>query len=133
MLGDNIENHLELLKVEPLYRCFFEEDLSFVDISDNEEAMKCSVDSIDLNSWPKFQDYMQVAQAFLDFGLPNVIKENFSKDFFLEFVLASLKAFPLRSHGDILRDFFPNSPKLRALLSFQDLYIGEFNRLLWYK
>lgn len=123
MLGEDISNHVELMRVAPLYRCLFEEDGSSVDITTDEDIMKQSIEAVSA-SFMSFQSYMQVAQAFLAFGLPNVIEERLHLDSLGRFVSACISAFPLRSHASVLKQYFPTSPKARALLSFQDLYIG---------
>ena len=131
MLGENIADHVELLEVAPLYRCFFQEDASFVDISKDEKEMRRSVESIDPLAWPSFVEYMKVAKGFLDFGLPTVIQERLTLKGLPEFIAACVKSFPLRSHSNMLRDFFPESPKMRAILSFQDLVSEWVSNLLF--
>ena len=75
MLGENMADHVEILEVNPLYRCFFQEDSSSLDISKDEKEMRRSVESIDPQAWPNFLEYMKVARGFLEFGFPNVIQE----------------------------------------------------------
>ena len=58
--------------------------------------------------------------------LPNVIKEKLSLHLMLPFLSSCLQNFPLLPHSSMLQKYFPTSPKLRALMSFQDLYIGAF-------
>mmetsp|Transcript_33471 Transcript_33471/g.48527 ORF Transcript_33471/g.48527 Transcript_33471/m.48527 type:complete len:432 (+) Transcript_33471:426-1721(+) len=87
--------------------------------------MKHSLEGIETGAWKRFQEYMKVGSAFLKFGLKAVIKEEFDSFFtdLFPFLVACLRSFPLRSHHSVLRDFF-KSPKLQAMLSFQDLYVG---------
>lgn len=63
------------------------------------------------------------ATNFLEFGLPNVIEEKFTPNHLLPFISSCIQNFPLFSHDSMLKKFFV-SPKLRAMMSFQDLYIG---------
>jgi phytoene dehydrogenase-like protein len=100
LLGEKLADHVELMKVEPLYRCFFEEDNTFVDISNDKIVMKRTVESIEPTSWNRFCKYMKTAQSFLEFGLPNVIQERFSSNYLIEFIQSCLQAFPLRSHAE---------------------------------
>lgn len=57
-------------------------------------------------------------------GLPNFIEEKFTPARLPEFALGALFNSPLENHYGQLRRRF-ESPKMRALLSFQDLYVGE--------
>lgn len=123
MLGRQLEDLVEIRRVEPFYRCFFEEDSSWVDISRNSELMNLQIDSLEEDAWGGYQRYMDIASSFLNFGLPNVIEERWDSTHLIPFIRACIQAFPLLSHDAMLRTLF-NSPKLRAMLSFQDLYIG---------
>lgn len=123
LLGHELDEHVELARVEPFYRCFFEDTMTWVDITNNEGIMKAQVNRIEPNAWENYQRYMNLASAFLNFGLPNVIEEKLDLTHFFSFVKACLQAFPLLSHSTVLQSLF-KSPQLQAILSFQDLYIG---------
>ena len=58
------------------------------------------------------------------YRLPNVIEEKLSLSLLLPFLSSCLQNFPLLPHISMLYKYFPKSPKLRAMMSFQDLYIG---------
>ena len=58
LLGEKIENHVELLKVEPFYRCYFEEDGTFGEITSDNEKMKATTNHIEPGSYDKFVDYL---------------------------------------------------------------------------
>ena len=123
LLGSKIEDHVELLKVDPFYRCYFEEDGTFAEISNNEEKMKSVANSIETDGYKNFVDYLKTASDFLRFGLPAVIQERPEYQHFGSFLIACLKVFPLLSHDSMLKKYFKTS-KMRAMMSFQDLYIG---------
>ena len=123
LLGCKIEDHVELLKVDPFYRCYFEEDGTFAEISNNEEKMKNVANSIELDGYKNFAEYLKTASDFLRFGLPAVIQERPEFQHFGSFLIACLKVFPLLSHDIMLQKYFKTS-KMRAMMSFQDLYIG---------
>jgi phytoene desaturase (3,4-didehydrolycopene-forming) len=119
LLGEDINDHLDLLHVDPYYRCFFaDEQTSYLDIgkhSDYESFAEGSANQIN--------DYLQTSKSFLDFGLPNVIEEKFTTTKLLPFIVACIKAFPLLPHNNMLERYF-SSPKVRAAMSFQNLYVG---------
>ena len=118
-----MDDYVTLKKVAPLYRCFFESDGTYFDISTNLTSMEAALESIESGSTQKYKEYMDTASAFLEFGLPNVIEEKLNTTRLPSFLRACLSSFPLTSHHSMLSTFF-QSEKLRAALSFQDLYIG---------
>jgi phytoene dehydrogenase-like protein len=75
----------------------------------------------------KWDDYMRVTSAFLDCGLPNFIEERLDLMSLPTFLKEALwdfgKAWPLKPHSDVLDAMF-ESEKMKALASFQDLYVG---------
>lgn len=123
LLGCKIEDHVELLRVDPFYRCYFEEDGTFAEISSEEEKMKSTANSIEPDGYVNFVQYLKTASDFLRFGLPSVIQERPEFEHFGSFLMACIKVFPLLSHDSMLQKYFKSS-KMRAMMSFQDLYIG---------
>jgi len=66
-----------------------------------------------------------MADINLDAGLPLFIEQNWEKGLPVlpKFLINALLHWPLKSHHDQLGEFF-ESDRMRALFSFQDLYIG---------
>lgn len=85
------------------------------------------MDSLEPDGSTKWDDYMRATSAFLDCGLPNFIEERLDLLSFPSFIQEALrdfgKAWPLKPHSDVLDAIF-ESEKMRALASFQDLYVG---------
>jgi hypothetical protein len=125
LLGEPLRDHVKLLQVAPLYRVYFEEDGTFAEISTDPAAMAAECARVDgyEGAYAAFAAYLRTASAFLRFGLPAVIEERPEWQHLGGFLLACLRAFPLLSHDWMLGTFF-RTPKMRAMMSFQDLYIG---------
>ena len=143
----SIENHV-FRPVDPFYRVYFEgEEHSYIDLSADKTLLQKQLNTVLTSSSlsgstattaDMFEEYMNIANAFLDFGLPAVIEEQPFQhlDKFPAFLQSCLKAFPLFSHDKMITDLFKGSKivqddkewttlnKVRALLSFQDLYVG---------
>lgn len=85
------------------------------------------MDSFEQGGSKKWDDYMRATSAFLDCGLPNFIEERVDLASFPSFIKEALrdfgKAWPLKPHSDVLDATF-DSEKMKALASFQDLYVG---------
>ena len=83
--------------------------------------------SLELNGFQKWQEYLDTCVAFLDCGLPNFIEERLDLGSFPAFLIEALKEggkrWPLQPHSTMLSSLF-TSHKMIALASFQDLYVG---------
>lgn len=130
------ETHgLQWKRCAPAYQCVFEDgDRILVGYPENCDEFKTEIAESRrrMNTWEpdganKWDSYMRACEAFLDCGLPNFIEENIDIGSFPPFIRESLrdfgKAWPLKPHSDVLDEFFA-SEKMKALASFQDLYVG---------
>jgi phytoene desaturase (3,4-didehydrolycopene-forming) len=85
------------------------------------------LNSIEEDGFQKWQGYLDTCAAFLDCGLPNFIEEKLDLKTLPKFLIESLKdnasRWPLQPHSTMLSNLF-SSPKMIALASFQDLYVG---------
>ena len=79
------------------------------------------------NGHEKWVQYLDTCAAYLDCGLPNFIEEKLDLTSFPAFIWEALrekgKRWPLKPHSSVLSELF-TSPKMVALASFQDLYVG---------
>lgn len=96
-------------------------------IAQEESESRAKMDAYESNGAAKWDEYMAITAAYLDAGLPNFIEERLDLGSLPNFLVQSLKdsakAWPLKPHSDVLDALF-ESNKLKALASFQDLYVG---------
>jgi phytoene desaturase (3,4-didehydrolycopene-forming) len=96
-------------------------------IQEQEQKSIQQLNSIEENGFLKWQGYLDTCAAFLDCGLPNFIEEKLDLSTLPKFLIESLKdnasRWPLQPHSTMLSNLF-SSPKMIALASFQDLYVG---------
>lgn len=127
---------LEMVQCAPAYQVVFEDGDNIMlgfpqNVDENlksaEKESRNKMDSFESSGAKKWDDYMQSTQAFLDCGLPNFIEERLDLASFPSFILEALKdglkAWPLKPHSTVLDATF-ESDKMKALASFQDLYVG---------
>jgi phytoene desaturase (3,4-didehydrolycopene-forming) len=127
---------LEMKQCIPAYKVIFEDgdsiELGFrrqptETISPAEQRSRETMDRLEENGATKWDDYMRATDAFLDAGLPNFIEERLDLESLPKFLIEALrdfaKAWPLKPHSDVLDAIF-QSNKMKALASFQDLYVG---------
>lgn len=82
-----------------------------------------AIERIEEGAFPTYCEYLDSAQANLDFGLPAFIEERLELSGLPRFMGNLIKAWPLQSHYGLLQQWF-KTEKMRALLAFQDLYVG---------
>jgi len=141
--GAKMEDYgLNVTQCVPAYQVVFEDgdrihigfprDSTGVAISDAEIQSRAKMDSFEKEGADKWDEYMRACEAFLECGLPNFIEERLDLASFPAFLREALRDFgktwPLKPHSDVLDAVF-ESTKMRALASFQDLYVGLGKRL----
>mmetsp|Transcript_4587 Transcript_4587/g.7119 ORF Transcript_4587/g.7119 Transcript_4587/m.7119 type:complete len:597 (+) Transcript_4587:93-1883(+) len=131
----NTEDYgLSLKQCIPAYQVIFDDgdciELGFPQEKSDSAADQISrlkMDEYELNGARKWDEYMRATAAFLDCGLPNFIEEKLELTTFPAFLREALrgygKAWPLKPHSDVLDATF-SSNKMKALASFQNLYVG---------
>lgn len=96
-------------------------------VSALEQQSRATMDRFEPDGAAKWDAYLRTCQAFLDAGLPNFIEERLDLTtlpaFLREALRDSASAWPLKPHSDVLDALF-ESDKMKALASFQDLYVG---------
>jgi phytoene desaturase (3,4-didehydrolycopene-forming) len=101
------------------------EEIKEIQILEQESIAK--LNKMEPNGFEKWQDYLNTCAAFLDCGLPNFIEERLDVTTLPAFMVEALKdgakRWPLQPHSTMLDSLF-DSPKLKAMASFQDLYVG---------
>mmetsp|Transcript_2368 Transcript_2368/g.3411 ORF Transcript_2368/g.3411 Transcript_2368/m.3411 type:complete len:634 (-) Transcript_2368:193-2094(-) len=123
-LGLDLDSLLEIKRVMPAFKVHFADGVKLV-LSNDEADMKAQLDKLEPDGYAKYKRYMDSANINLDAGLPLFIEQDFSNAFSLlpKFLINALTHWPLKSHIDNLGEFF-ETDRMKALFSFQDLYIG---------
>jgi len=128
---------LRMQRCLPAYQVIFDDgdriDLGFDNsnsdqrLSELEMESRKRMDAFEYHGASKWDKYMSICEAYLECGLPNFIEERIDLPSFPAFLRASLegmgKAWPLKPHSSVLDAVFESS-KMKALASFQDLYVG---------
>jgi phytoene desaturase (3,4-didehydrolycopene-forming) len=126
---------LEIVQCEPAYQVVFEDgdgiNLGFRQSdpasSKLENESREKMNTYETNGALKWDEYMTATEAFLDCGLPNFIEEKLDilsfPSFLKEATKDNFKNWPLFPHSKVLDATF-SSTKMKALASFQDLYVG---------
>ena len=121
----------ELLRVDPAYRVFFDGDGS-LDLLYDEAAMAAQLERVEAGAGEKYRALLARSTATLDMGMALFIERNIRNLAEMLDVPKLLGALPKLGGSplDLLLPFdrflsrYFESPKLRALFTFQTLYVG---------
>ncbi len=125
-IGKKLGEELELFRMDPIYRIFFQngKDLRF---TSDLARMRTQLEAFEKGSFNRFVRYMNVGMKAYKLGMKHIIDRNFSH--FLQFfnlknlfVLHQVKA--LHNHYRYTGKYFKN-PDLRAAFTFQNIYVGQ--------
>jgi phytoene desaturase len=124
-LGERIEDHLELKRIDPTYHIHFE-DGSGLHLSADVNWMQEQLEAIEPGSFGGFLRYMAEGHHHLEIALDRFLTRNFYTLYDQVnpgnvSLLTELKL--LRKHYDNLGNYFQDE-KLKAVFSFQDVYMG---------
>ena len=124
-LGERIEDHLELRRVDPTYRLHFADDTQLV-LTSNLNALQAQVEAIEPGSFGGLLRYLVEGHQAYHLCLQRFVGRNFYHlpDYFSVQnlpLLFKLKA--LVKHYDNIGHYFQD-PHLKAAFTFQNMYLG---------
>lgn len=124
-LGERMEDHLDLMRVDPTYRVHFH-DGSFIDLTSDLQAMREQLETIEPGAFGAYLRFVEEGYRHYTLSLRHFVGRNFRS--YLEYfhpanlpLLWKLKA--LDRHARNVARYF-DDPRLRALFSFQNMYLG---------
>jgi phytoene desaturase len=124
-LGERMEDHLELVRLDPAYRVHFH-DGSTLDLSSNLELMRAQLDAMEPGSFGAYLRFLAEGYRHYQVSLERFVGRNFMSlgEYFSPAnlpLLIQLKA--LTKHFDNTSRYF-RDPRLRAAFTFQNMYLG---------
>ena len=124
---------LDIKRVAPAYAVWYEKyaDRGPVILGGDRSELRRRLELEAPGGFERFEEYRATAREYLRAGWPIFIEEDISPASLLRLVprflataVSALWKWPLFGHDAQLRRLFPDSPRLRALCSFEDLYVG---------
>jgi len=124
-LGERMEDHLDLRRIDPTYHLYFQDDTQFQLTSDLHK-MRSQVEAIEPGSFERLLHYLGEGHRHYELSLPGLINRDFRSlpDFInprMMLLFLQLKAFT--QHAGYASRFF-KTPKLQMAFTFQDMYMG---------
>jgi phytoene desaturase len=124
-LGERIEDHLELRRVDPGYHIHFEDGTN-LSLTSDLNAMQAQLDAIEPGSFRGFLRYISEGYLHYKLSLRHMVKRNFRTpwEFFtLKNLLLFLRLNALSDHYKNLGKYF-NDHRLKVAFGFQNMYMG---------
>ena len=124
-LGERIEDHLDLRRVDPTYRVHFE-DGSELALTSNLNAMREQLEAIEPGSFGSFLRYLNEGHRHYRLALPHLVERDFRSlpEFCtLRNLLLLFRVKLLTKHYRHIRHYFRDH-RLKAAFTFQDMYLS---------
>ena len=128
-VGKNLHDYMDIERVDPAYRAHFG-DHTTLDLLYDTERMRAQLDAVEEGAGGRYIDWLGRARASLDYGVAAFIEKDANS--ILDFVdlrrvgplaLAVNPVDLLLPQFNQMAKYFKNE-KLRALVSYQELYVG---------
>ncbi len=124
-LGERMEEHLDLRRVDPTYHIHFRDGTNLALTSDL-LAMKDQLEAIEPGSFGRYLSYLDRGYDHYRLSLTHLVGRNFrsAAEFFtLKNLRLLFRIKALVKHHDHIGDYFVD-PRLKAAFTFQDMYVG---------
>ena len=124
-LGERIEDHLDLRRVDPGYRIHFGDDTSLISTSDL-SAMREQLEAMEPRSFDGLLRYLSEGHRHHRLAFANLIARSFHRptEFYnLKTLVMLLRLRMLTKHYANVGRYF-SDPRLKAAFTFQDMYLS---------
>jgi len=124
-LGERIEDHVELIRIDPTYKIYFDDDTLLRLTSDLKE-MQDQLERIEPGSFGQYVRYLAEGQLHYQLALPNVIQrafEHWPQFFTLKNLLLMLRLKAIKKHYNHIAKYFQDE-RLKVAFTFQNMYMG---------
>jgi phytoene desaturase len=124
-LGERMESHLDLRRIDPTYRIRFDDGLQ-LSLTSDLEAMRPQLEAVEPGSFEGLLRYLAEGYTHYNLSLQRFVGRNFYNmlDYFsLQNLPLLFKLKALVKHYDNIRHYFQD-PHLKAAFTFQNMYLG---------
>jgi phytoene desaturase len=125
-IGEDIHKHLNLIKLDPAYRIYFEEDTTPTDIHSSVEKTAALFEKIEPGAGTVFAEYVQRTKAQYELAVGHFLYRDYRSVFhvFNTKVFSALSIIPWYGTIDgYVRRFF-QSAKIRKVLEYTTVFLG---------
>jgi phytoene desaturase len=126
-LGVDIKDHLNLTRMDPNYRIFFEEINDYIDIRAKPEDNFDTFEKLELGSSKKFQEYLEKAEYQYKVAIKDFIYKNY--DSVLDFIniRTATEGLKLRVFNNLhktVKNYF-KTPAMQKIMEYTLVFLGS--------
>jgi phytoene desaturase len=124
-LGERMEDHLDLQRIDPTYQIHFK-DGTRLSLTSDLNVMQGQLEAIEPDSFSAYQRYLQEGERNYHLSLSNLVCRDFRTplDFFtLKNLLLVFRLKALTKHYSNMGNYFKDW-RLKTAFTFQDMYMG---------
>ena len=124
-LGESIENHLDMIRIDPTYQIHFD-DGSDLQLTSDLNGMQAQLEGFETGSFGQYLKYLTEGQRNYASALPNVVNRPFDHwyEFFtLKNLFLMLRLNALVKHYKHIGKYFQDD-RLKVAFTFQNMYMG---------
>lgn len=126
LLGERVEDHLDLVRLTPSYRIFFRNDPERVDIHSNIETDSATFEAIEPGSSEKLKAYLQQSEYQYGVATQHFMYKNYDTvfDFFNKRVMTEGQKLSVFSKMHAFVSRFFKSRKLQQVMEYTMVFLG---------
>jgi phytoene desaturase len=124
-LGERMQDHLDLRRIDPNYHLYFPDD-STMQLTSDLQRMAAQMEAIEPGSLERMLRYLAIGSRLYDLSIDDLVGKDFRRlaDFVnLRMLLLFLRLKALTRHTNYVGRFFKD-PRLLMAFTFQDMYMG---------
>lgn len=124
-IGERIEDHVELIRIDPTYQIHFEDD-TLLHLTSDLKEMQDQLERIEPGSFGQFVRYLAEGQLHYQLALPNVVQrafEHWYQFFTPKNLLLVLRLKAVKKHYNHIAKYFQDE-RLKVAFAFQNMYMG---------
>lgn len=127
MMGERVEDHLDLVKLTPSYKIWYKDTQKVVQIFSDLEKDKATLEELEPGSYPRIVEYLKRAEEQYHIAVDRFMYKNYDSigDFFTPELLREGRKLSVlrRMHGYVKR--YAKTPELQKILEYHLVFLGS--------
>ena len=127
LMGEKIQDHLELQKLTPSYRIFFKDEGKVLDLNSNVEEDKKLFESLEQGSGAKLEEYLALSKMQYEIAIKDFMYKNYDSvfDFFNKRVMTEGRKLSVLSAMNTYVGKFFKSKIVQKIMQYQLVFLGS--------
>lgn len=132
-MGEKVEDYYKLIKLDPSYRIFFDQDESIVDLPSDTKKVYELFEKLEPRSSPNLKKYLERVKLKYELGVNKFIRKPYLK--WYELINKDTLRYGLsmdlnKSYAQVVRKKFKNQ-KIQQILEYPSVFLGGSPKNIW--